>query len=97
MKNLEEEQRKMRERMAGPKPKPAAIKRTVKNGNVRLSQPTDMNALRKRIAALEAENASLKLQLARLGNQPRQQPSSSDLSDSERRHLFMKYSNVRRY
>jgi hypothetical protein len=97
MKNLEEEQRKMRERMAGSKPKPAAIKRTVKSKEARLSPPTDLKALQNRIVALEAENASLRLQLARLGNHPRQQPSSSDLSDSERRHLFMKYSNVRRY
>lgn len=97
MKNLEEEQRKMRERMADSKPKRTAIKRSAKSGNVGFSQPSDLDALLNRIADLEAENASLKLQFAKSGDQPRRQPSSSDLSDSERRHLFMKYSNVRRY
>jgi hypothetical protein len=87
----------MRERMAGSQPKRAAVKRSAKAGNVEPSQPPDLNTLQKRIADLEAENASLKLQLARSGDQPRRQPTSSDISDSERRHLFMKYSNVRRY
>jgi hypothetical protein len=97
MKNLEEEQRKMRERMAGSKPKRESIKRSAKGRNEESSQPPDFNALLNRIAALESENASLKLQLAKLGDPPRRRPTSSDLSDSERRHLFMKYSNVRRY
>jgi cell division protein FtsB len=97
MKNLEEEQRKMRERMAGLKPTRAAIKPRAKSGKVESSQPVGLNALQKRIADLKAENASLKLQLAKLGDPPRRQPTSSDLSDTERRHLFMKYSNVRRY
>jgi hypothetical protein len=97
MKNLEEEQRKMRERMAGSKPERTATKRSANSGNVGFSRPADLKALRKRIADLEAENASLKLQLARLDSQPQRPPSESDLSDRERRHLFMKYSNVRRY
>ncbi len=87
----------MRERMGGSKPKRAAIKRSANAGNVGFSQPSDLNALRNKIADLEAENDSLKFQLANLRDQPRQQPSESDLSDRERRHLFMKYSNVRRY
>jgi hypothetical protein len=97
MKNLEEEQRKMRERMAGSKSKQSAIKRSANAKNVRYSQPSDLYALRNRIADLEAENASLKLQIAGLRDQSRRQPSEFDLSDRERRHLFMKYSNVRRY
>jgi hypothetical protein len=68
MKNLEEEQRKMRERMTGPKPKRGAIKRIAKAGNVESSQPSGLETLLDRIAALEAENASLRLQLAKLGD-----------------------------
>jgi hypothetical protein len=97
MKNLEEEQRKMHERVAGSKPKRPATKRNANAANVGFSQPADLNALRKRIADLEAENASLKLQLVKLGDQPKQLQRESDLGDRERRHLFMKYSNVRRY
>ncbi len=97
MKNLEEEQRKMRERMADLKPKRAAFKRIAKVGNVEFSQPPDLIALQNRIVDLEAENASLKLQVAKISDPPSRPPTSSDLSDSERRHLFMKYSNVRRY
>jgi hypothetical protein len=97
MKNLEEEQRKMRERMGGSKPKRQATMRSATAAKVGFSQPADLNALRKRIADLEAENASLKLQLAKLGDQPKRLQSESDLIDRERRHLFMKYSNVRRY
>lgn len=69
MKNFEEEQRKMRERMAGAQPKRALTKRSAKARNVKFSQPSDLNALLNRIAALEAENASLKLQLAKSGDQ----------------------------
>jgi hypothetical protein len=97
MKNLEEEQQKMRERMAGSKPKRPVTKRRANAGSVGFSQPVDLNALQKKIADLEAENASLKLQLAKSSDQPKRLQSESDLSDRERRHLFMKYSNIRRY
>jgi hypothetical protein len=97
MRNLEEEQRKMRERMAKCQPKAGLIRRSAKGEKVETSKPLDHNALLKRIADLEAENASLKFQLAKLSRQPRPPASASDLSENERRHLFMKYSNVRRY
>lgn len=56
-----------------------------------------VRALLKRIEVLEAENTSLKRQLSLLRDQPRPQERSSGMSEQERRHLFMKYSNVRRY
>ena len=87
----------MRERMGRPNPKRAGVKRNANVVDVGFSLPTDPKALRNKIADLEAENASLKLQLAKIRDQPKRQPSESDLSDRERRHLFMKYSNIRRY
>jgi hypothetical protein len=94
MKNLEEEQRKMRERMraAGTKKAPAENR-----PRARSSATPDLQTLLKRIAVLEAENASLKRQLSALRSQPAPQERSHEINDSERRHLFMKYSNVRRY
>lgn len=94
MKNLEEEQRKMRERMHAAKPKKTAMQRNVQRNS---SEAKDTETLLKRIETLEAENASLRHQLSVSRDQPRLQERSADLSESERRHLFMKYSNVRRY
>jgi hypothetical protein len=94
MKNLEEEQRKMRERMRTAKPKKTPMERSSQRNS---SKTNDIEALLKRIETLEAENASLRYQLSVFRDQPRSQERSADLSESERRHLFMKYSNVRRY
>ena len=89
MKNLEDEQRKMRERWATAKPKKAnSTKNTVPN----LEDSADVNELRKRIAKLEAENAELRLQIANLMKES-QPVLRHDLSERERRHLFFKYSN----
>ena len=66
MKNLEEEQRMMRDRMAGSKPKRTSVKRRVNTGDEGIPEQSDLKSLSKRIAELEAENASLKLQLAGL-------------------------------
>jgi hypothetical protein len=94
MKNIEEEQRKMRERMRAVKAKKAPIE---SRPHVESSEAKDVQTLLKGIAALEAENISLKHQLAALRGQPRPQERLPQISESERRHLFMKYSNVRRY
>ena len=94
MKNLEEEQRKMRERMRTAKPKKTPMERSSQRNS---SKTNDIEALLKRIETLEAENASLRYQLSVFRDQLRSQERSADLSESERRHLFMKYSNVRRY
>jgi predicted nucleic acid-binding Zn-ribbon protein len=94
MKNLQEEQREMRERMRAAKPKKASAER---GSCVEPSETRDLQKLLKQIKILEAENASLRRQLSELREQPRPREHSRQMSDSERRHLFMKYSNVRRY
>jgi cell division protein FtsB len=94
MKNLEEEQRKMRERMRAAKPKKTPMERSSQRNS---SETSDIEALLKKIETLEAENASLRHQLSVFRDQPISQESSANLSESERRHLFMKSSNVRRY
>jgi predicted nucleic acid-binding Zn-ribbon protein len=94
MKNLEEEQREMRERMRDTKAKKAPIE---SGPHVGSTEAKDFRTLLKRIAALEAENNSLRRQLSALSDQTRPQKHSPEMSENERRHLFMKYSNVRRY
>jgi hypothetical protein len=94
MKNLEEEQRKMRERMRAAKVKKAPLE---SRPHVESVEAKDVQTLLKRIAALEAENVSLKLQLLALCGQPRPQERPPEISESERQLLFMKYSNVRRH
>ena len=96
MKDLEEEQRKMRERMQ------AAQRNKTWTSSKSHSRPKppatmDVQALLKRIEALEAENTSLRRQLSEVRAQPRLQEHSSGMGEQEQRHLFLKYSNVRRY
>lgn len=91
MKGLEEEQRKMRERMlaAQRKGRPASIK---SRSQAEPQEADEVQALLKRIEVLEAENTSLRSQLSLLRDQPRPQERSSEMSERERRYLFMKYS-----
>ena len=96
MKGLEEEQRKMRERMQGAQRKKTSVLSKNRAPEER-SETQDVQILLRRIEALEAENTSLRRQLSALSDQPRPQERRSGMSESERRHLFMKYSNVRRY
>ena len=96
MKDLEEEQRKMRERMQAAQRK--KISASPKNrAHAEPSTTHDVRVFLKRIEILEAENALLRRQLLELRDQPRPQERRPEMSESERRHLFMKYSNVRRY
>ena len=94
MKDLQDEQRRMRERMQAAKPKTGALDRPA---SIKSPETENLPALLKRIEVLEAENASLRRQLSAVRDQPKAQTHSSAMSDSERRHLFMKYSNIRRY
>jgi len=94
MRNLEEEQRKMRERMGAAKPKRASVER---RSPAKTEEVTDVKALLKRIEVLESENVKLKSEIEALRNRPLNQPRSYDADERERRHLFMKYSNIRRY
>jgi hypothetical protein len=96
MKDREEERRKMRERPQAPQRKKTAAS-TKGNSQTEPSETKDVQTLLKRIEVLEAENSSLRHQLSAFRDQPIPQERRSEMSETERRHLFMKYSNVRRY
>ena len=95
MKDLEEEQRKMRERLQATRRKKTAT--STKSSSHAEPSENDVQKLLERIEVLEAENTLLSRQLSALRDQPMPQERRSQTSESERRHLFMKYSNVRRY
>lgn len=96
MKDLEEEQRKMRERMQATQRKKTTT--SIKSSShAEPSESEYVQTLLKRIEVLEAENALLRRQLSALHDQHVPQERRSEMNESERRHLFMKYSNVRRY
>jgi hypothetical protein len=57
----------------------------------------DVDALKKRIAQLEAENESLRQRLTLVSTRIAGPSQSSEDSVREQRHNFFKYSNVRRY
>ena len=57
----------------------------------------DLNALKKRIAQLQAENESLRQRLTLMSTRIAEPSRSSDDSVREQRHNFFKYSNVRRH
>lgn len=98
MKDLEEEQRKMCERMQATQRKKATTTTSTKSSSHAESPETkDIQTLLRRIEVLEAENTLLKRQLSALRDQPTPQERRPEMSESERRHMFMKYSNVRRY
>ena len=94
MKKLEEEQRKMRERLSSRSAKQLKAAR-IKTPKAK--EATEPKLLLQRIRDLESENAALRRELSVLRDQPRLQQGTRSMSDDERRHLFMKYSNVRRY
>ena len=100
MKNLEESQREMRERnLAADGPHEAVNRPTVRKQRER---PSDVNALKKRIAELEKRVLALEAENERLRAQKTivvERPAEKSYGDSvrEQRHNFFKYSNVRRY
>jgi hypothetical protein len=96
VKDLEEEQRKMRKRMQATQRKKTA-KSAKSNSHAEPSETKDVQTLLRRIEVLEAENTLLRRQLSALRDQHIPQDRRSEMSESERRYLFMKYSNVRRY
>jgi F0F1-type ATP synthase assembly protein I len=67
------------------------------NVTVKASDGEDVNALRKRVAQLEAENKSLRKELAARNSRVTDPPRSSGDSVREQQHNFFKYSNARRY
>ena len=68
-------------------------------GEISSTERAEVDALKKRIAQLVAENESLHRQLASIDYQA-PSPSRSNSNDDtvrEQRHNFFKYSNLRRY
>lgn len=96
MKDLHEEQRKMRERMQATERKKTATS-TKSNLHAEPPDTKDIQALLKRVEVLEAENTLLRRQLSELRDQSVPSKRRSEISENERRHLFMKYSNVRQF
>ncbi len=64
---------------------------------VQSNDSEEISALKKRIAKLEAENASLRRRLASISPRVAEPSRSSEDSVREQRHNFFKYSNTRRY
>ena len=63
---------------------------------VKSSDSGDVNALKERVIQLEAENKSLRQQLARKSSTVAESSRSALDSGREQRHNFFKYSNFRR-
>ncbi len=61
------------------------------------SAEVEVEALRKRVKELEAENLRLRQQLVAMANRTASPARSSADSVREQQHNFFKYSNVRRY
>jgi hypothetical protein len=87
MKGLEEEKRKMRERMRAAQRRETAAS-TKSRSQAELQGTEDVQALLKRIEVLETENTSLRSQLSLLRDQPRSQERSSGMGERERRYLL---------
>lgn len=66
-------------------------------GEISSTERLEVDALKKRIAQLVAENESLHRQLASIDYQAPSPSRSSNDSVREQRHNFFKYSNLRRY
>jgi len=99
MKNLEEHQREMRERNLAASSDDAVVVRTVRKQR---QEPSDINALKKKIAELEKQVLALEAENHRLRAQRTivvERPAEKSYEDTvrEQRHNFFKYSNARRY
>ncbi len=103
MKNLDERQREMRERMARqPKlePEPRASQSSSQRAKSADLQQNAKSELERRIALLEAENARLRAENERLRCQKVvyvERQKSAEEERRERVHNYFKYSNARRW
>jgi predicted RNase H-like nuclease (RuvC/YqgF family) len=94
MKNLDEEQRKMRERNSRAR----AEGRTIQAKAVSAEKDdSELEALKKRVSALEAENAALRQQITAFRQGSDRPVKSYEQQRREQQHNLFKYSNVRRY
>jgi hypothetical protein len=66
-------------------------------GEIKSAEKAEVAVLKMRISELEAENKSLRRQLASTNYQAPPPSRSSGDSVREQRHNFFKYSNLRRY
>jgi hypothetical protein len=66
-------------------------------GEIKSTERAEVAALKRRISELEAENKSLRRQLASTNTQAPPPSRSSEDSVREQRHNFFKYSSLRRY
>lgn len=62
-----------------------------------LADPNEIRALKDYIAKLEAENRTLRQQIAAMSVRATEPRRSTEDSVREQRHNFFKYSNIRRY
>jgi hypothetical protein len=95
MKNIEAGQREMRERNRKAERKDAIVESARSSSTDEVSE---LRALRKRVTALETENAELRMQIASSLKQPGHvQGTSPEEQRREQQHNYFKYSNARRY
>jgi predicted alpha/beta-hydrolase family hydrolase len=103
MKDLEERQRVMRQRMtreAHRKDDDAPATALPHHGTAAETESTDLSQLKKRLAVLEAENAKLRSENESLRRQKTvyvERQKSPDEERREQQHNYFKYSNARRW
>ena len=100
MKNLAERQREMRDRTLASNNSEEAV--GAPTSRKRREQPSEVNALKKKIAELEKRVLTLEAENERLRAQKtivveRSVQKSNEDPVRQQRHNFFKYSNVRRY
>jgi phage shock protein A len=64
---------------------------------VKSSDGEGLDAIKKRIAELEADNKGLRQQFVTMSSRPAEPSRSSEESVRQQRHNFFKYSNTKRY
>jgi regulator of replication initiation timing len=103
MKDLEERQREMRQRMtreAHRKDDDAPATALPHHRTAAETESTDLSQLKKRLAVLEAENAKLRSENESLRRQKTvyvERKKSPDEERREQQHNYFKYSNARRW
>jgi hypothetical protein len=102
MRDLEREQREMRERInRGTKGKAKKEQKSLSTDEpLPQSDVSDVKRLQKKVIALESENKQLKAQIESLRHQKTvyvERQKSADEERREQQHNYFKYSNARRW